>query len=51
MSKYRRNCYRTIRELLVHKPQSVTTLYILRAKNATTEAELSRIMVDVRSEI
>lgn len=49
--EYRRNCFGAIRDLLEHKGDKVVRLYLKRAKETKTEAELSRVMVDVRSEI
>lgn len=51
MKDYRKECLRAIRELLAHRGKMVVELYVLRAKGAKSETELSRLMVDVRSEI
>lgn len=48
--EYRETCFTAIKELLEHKPAE-REIYLLKAKQTTTDAELSRIMVDVRHEI
>lgn len=48
LKKYRRNCFKVIRELLVEKPQEVVDEYIQRAKNTKNDIQLSQVLADVR---
>ena len=49
--KYRRDCFGVIRELLAHRGKATVDYYVLCAKNTKTEAQLSRLMTEVRNEI
>lgn len=46
--EYRRQCFVAIRELLCCKDKATVNWYIAKAKETTTEAELSRVMTAVR---
>lgn len=48
---YRKYCFKAIRELLAHKGNSTVNLWLLRAMGTKTENELSRLMVEIRTEI
>lgn len=48
--EYRKTVFTAIRELLAHKPGYVK-FYVAKAKNTTTENELSRVLAEVRETI
>lgn len=48
---YRRQAFTAIRQLLCCEEKSVVDFFIAKAKQTTTEAELSRVLVEVRNYI
>lgn len=46
--KYRRDCFKAIRELLVCEPQEVVEAYVQKAKETKNDRQLSQVMADVR---
>jgi len=48
---YRQNARRAVRELLSHKGDALVFYYTNKVNIASTEAEVSRILFEVRREI